>query len=472
MFASAGEALKYLSDRDIAMVDLKVAGVAGQWMHITIPARNFTQQPFEEGIGYDGSSGSGFSTVESGDVAAKPEPATAFLDPFWEKPTISFICNTVTADTKAPLPSDPRTIATQAVAHMERSGVADAAMMGPEFEFYVFDRLEANITPYETVVRIQCGEVEPDGVSPAIRPNRGYLALPPADRLHNVRSEIALILQEMGIAVRYHHHEVGAPGQCEIEVDLAPLVEAADRTMLIKYVVKNVARRHGKIATFMPKPVFGEAGNGMHVHQKLDKGGEPLFYDAKERNYANLSDLALHYIGGLLQHGCALAGLTNPSTNSFKRLEAGHEAPVNLFFSLANRSAAIRVPKYAVKPKDKRIEYRPPDFTCNVYLALAGMLMAGLDGIQSKTDVAAHHFGPFDVDIAKQDEAFLSKIIPLPRSLYDAMEALGRDHEFLLDGEVFSEAFIKNWIDTKRRDETDEIAIYPHPREYHLYMDV
>jgi len=472
MFASAGEALKYLADRDIAMVDLKVVGVTGQWMHVTIPAKNFTQKHFDEGVGYDGSSGSGFSTVESGDVVAKPEPTTAFLDPFWQKPTISFICSTVTADTKAVIPSDPRTIAGRAVDYMQKLGVADEAMMGPEFEFYVFDRLEVNNSPYKTVVNIQCGEVESDGASPPIQPKRGYLAMPPADRLYDLRSEISLILEDMGVAVRYHHHEVGAPGQCEIEVDLVPLMEAADRTMLIKYVVKNVARRQGKIATFMPKPVFGEAGNGMHVHQKLDKGGKPLFYDTAKKNYANLSTLALYYIGGLLHHGCALTGLTNPSTNSFKRLEAGHEAPVNLFFSLANRSAAIRVPKYTVKPEDKRIEYRPPDFTGNVYLVLAGMLMAGLDGIQSKIDVEASHFGPFDVDIAKQDDAFLSKITPLPRTLFDAMEALDRDHKFLLNGEVFSEAFIKGLIATKRRDETDQIATRPHPYEYQLYLDV
>ncbi len=472
MFASAREALKYITDQRIAMVDLKVVGVAGQWMHITIPARSFTRKHFEEGVGYDGSSGSGFSTVEDGDVAAMPEPTTAFVDPFWEKPTISFICGTVAADTKASLASDPRAIAQRAEAYMRNAGVADEALMGPEFEFNVFDRLDVVNDPYQTVVSIHSSEVETDGTGPAIQHKRGYLAVPPAEHLHDMRSEIALILEEMRIPVRYHHHEVGAPGQCEIEIDLGPLVQVADRTMLIKYVVKNVARRHGKLATFMPKPVYGEAGNGMHVHQKLDKDGKPLFFDAAKKNYAHLSDLALHYIGGLLRHGCALTGLTNPSTNSFKRLEAGNEAPVNLFFSLANRSAAIRVPKYAIQPEDKRIEYRPPDFTGNIYLTLSGMLMAGLDGIESRIDVEASHFGPFDVDISKRDEAFLSKITPLPRSLYDAMDALGEDHAFLLNGDVFSESFIKHWIETKRREETDHIAARPHPYEYQLYLDV
>jgi glutamine synthetase len=236
-------------------------------------------------------------------------------------------------------------------------------------------------------------------------------------------------------------------------------------------VVRNVARRHGKLATFMPKPVYGEAGNGMHVHQKLEKGGEAIFYDKREKNYANLSDLALQYVGGLLKHGCALAGITNPSTNSYKRLDPGYEAPVNLFFSLANRSAAIRVPKYAITPKDKRIEYRPPDFTGNVYLTLAAMLMAGLDGIQSKIDVRTNNFGPFDVDIAKQDETFQSKIAPLPRSLYEAIGSLLADHDFLVKGEVFSKAFIEDWAKAKRREETDLLAVRPHPYEYQLYLD-
>lgn len=471
MFQSAEQALKYIQDHEIAMVDLKVVGIGGQWMHVTIPARNFSQKHFEEGVGYDGSSGSGFTTVECGDVVAMPEPATGFLDPFWDKPTLSFICGTVTADSKTPLASDPRTIARRAVAYMQNLGVADSAMMAPEFEFYVFDRVEASCEPYHTLVDIHASEVATAGATPPIQHKRGYLAIPPAEHLHNMRSDIAMTLQSMGVSVRYHHHEVGAPGQCEIEVHLAPLVEAADHAMLIKYVVKNVARRHGKLATFMPKPIFGEAGSGMHVHQKLDKDGDPLFYDKRGKNYASLSDLALQYIGGLLRHGCALTGITNPSTNSFKRLDPGYEAPVNLFFSLANRSAAIRVPKYAVKPADKRIEYRPPDFTGNIYLTLAAMLMAGLDGIQSKIDAKAQDFGPFDVDIAKQDEAFQGRIRPLPRSLYDAVDALLADHGFLVKGEVFSEAFIKDWAAAKRREETELIATRPHPYEYRLYLD-
>lgn len=472
MFESAQEALNYIHSNNIDMVDLKVVGIAGQWLHVTIPARQFTQKHFELGVGYDGSSGSGFGKVESGDVVARPEPASAFLDPFFERPTLSFLCETVTADTREPMRNDPRTVAKRAVEYMRNTGIADEAWMAPEFEFHVLDSVDVVDTPYHTTVDIHSSETEPDGTSPAIGVKKGYLRIPPADHLHDLRTEICLVLEQLGIPVRYHHHEVGAPGQCEIEVDLQPLVAAADRAMLIKYVVKNVARRRGKLATFMPKVVFGEAGNGLHVHQRLTRGGEPIFFDTARRNYADLSDLALHYTAGLLVHGRALTGITNPSTNSFKRLVEGYEAPVNLFFSLANRSAAIRVPRYATDPDDKRIEYRPPDFSGNIYLTLAGMLMAGLDGIGRELDPAAHHLGPFDVDIAKQDAEFRAKITPLPRSLYVALEALRDDHAFLLEGEVFTPEFIAGWIEAKRSNDALNIAARPHPHEYALYLDV
>lgn len=470
MFDSAQDALQFIADHGIAMVDLKIVGVSGQWLHITLPARGVTAGLFEEGVGYDGSSGSGFTRVEDGDVAARPDPRSAFVDPFAERPTLSFLCETVTADGKQPLASDPRTIAQRAVTYMQRRGIADDAWMAPEFEFHVFDRVDARCDPYDTRVRIRSREVHSEGTTPPILTKRGYLRTPPADHLNDLRGEIALVLEEMDIPVRYHHHEVGAPGQCEIEVDAQPLLRAADQAMLIKYVIKNVAHRRGMMATFMPKPVFGEAGNGMHVHQKLDKGGKPLFFDARERNYAQLSDLALNYVGGLLLHGRALTALTNPSTNSFKRLVEGYEAPVNLFFSLANRSAAIRVPRYAVSPTEKRIEYRPPDFTGNVYLTFAAMLMAGLDGIARGVDLAAHHFGPFDVDIAREDVSVRRQIAPLPRTLHDALTALEEDHAFLTRDEVFPESFLLGWIASKR-EQAAAVAARPHPAEYQLYLD-
>jgi glutamine synthetase len=472
MFTTADETLKFIKQKNIDMVDLKVVGVAGQWLHITVPARQFTQKHFEEGVGYDGSSGAGFGKVESGDVAARPEPGSAFVDPFFQHPTLSFLCETVQADTKEPFRWDPRTIARRAVEYMRSTGVADEAWMAPEFEFHVFDRVAVVNTPYHTRVDIHSSETEPDGATAPINRRQGYLRVPPTEHLHDLRTEICLELERVGIPVRYHHHEVGAPGQCEIEVDLDPLLVAADRAMTIKYFIKNIARRRGKLATFMPKVVFGEAGNGMHVHQKLTKGGQHVFFDESRKNYADLSDLALHYVAGLLTHGRALTGITNPSTNSFKRLVEGYEAPVNLFFSLANRSAAIRVPRYAVSPEDKRIEYRPPDMTGNIYLTMAAMLMAGLDGIQSRIDPAANNLGPFDVDITKQDAEFRSKITPLPRSLYAALEALSRDRAFLLKGEVFSDSFIAGWIAAKRANDAAEIASRPHPHEYQLYLDV
>jgi glutamine synthetase len=471
VFASVAEALKYIKDNQVAMVDLKIVGLLGQWMHLTIPARQFSQKHFEEGVGYDGSSGSGFTRIESGDVNARPQPDTGFLDPFWEKPTLSFLCDTITADTHEAFPSDPRTIANRAVAYMRSTGIADEALMGPEFEFHILDRLDITNEPYRTTVNIQCSEITPDGATPPIPHKGGYFRVPPAEHFHDLRSEIALTLEAMGIAVRYHHHEVGASGQCEIEVNLAPLVRAADQAQIIKYVVKNLARKHGRLATFMPKPIFGEAGNGMHVHQRLTKDGRPLFFDERRRNYANLSDLALQYVMGLLKHGAAMTALTNPSTNSYKRLVEGYEAPVNLFFSLANRSAAIRVPKYAVSPDDKRIEYRPPDFTGNVYLSLAAMLMAGIDGVQSQVDVQASNFGPFDVDISKQNGDFRSRIAALPHSLADALEALRQDHDYLLKGNVFGAAFVTGWIESKRERDVREVNLRPHPYEYQLYLD-
>jgi len=357
VFDSAADALKYIEVNDLAMVDLKVVGVAGQWLHLTVPARQFTQKHFEEGVGYDGSSGAGFGEVESGDVAARPDPSSAFVDPFWEHPTISFLCDTIAADTKEQLASDPRNIARRAVERMRTIGVADEAWMGPEFEFHVFDRVEVANEPYYTNVEIHSAEVHPDGLTSAIPHKHGYLRVPPSEQLHDLRAEISLMLEKLGIPVRYHHHEVGAPGQCEIEVDLAPLLCVADHTMLIKYVIKNLARRRGKLATFMPKPVFGEAGNGMHVHQMLTKGGQPFFYDRKQKNYANLSDLALQYIGGLLKHGRALAGLTNPSTNSYNP----RTPRLGSFTTASNRSvvwgsiplASITISPAPVSPANK-----------------------------------------------------------------------------------------------------------------------
>lgn len=471
MFTSVAETLNYVRSHAIVMVDLKIVGLHGQWLHLSLPASQVDEALFRDGVGYDGSSGAGFASVESGDVNALPRLETAFVDPFWEHPTLSFLCDTVASDTHEPFPLDPRGVAQKAVARLRAAGLADEAFMAPEFEFHVFERVDVRDEPYHVGVQIASEEVAPGGATPAIPRKGGYFRAPPTERLHNFRAEAALTLERLGVPVRYHHHEVGASGQCEIEVLLQPLLRAADQAMLVKYVIKNVARRHGKLATFMPKAIFGEAGNGMHVHQRLTKAGRPLFFDERRRNYANLSDLALHYVAGLLHHGRALTGLTNPSTNSYKRLVEGYEAPVNLFFSLANRSAAIRVPKYADAPNEKRIEYRPPDFTGNVYLTLAAMLMAGLDGVERKLDPGALGCGPHDVDIARQPAEFRRAIAAVPRSLDDALDALDGGREFLVRGDVFSTTLLDAWIESKRRGEAREVAVRPHPHEFSLYLD-
>lgn len=467
MFATVKEALRFLSEQQVEMVDLKVAGVNGRWLHVSIPARRFGEQDFAEGVGYDGSSGAGYASVENGDVAALPDPTTGFIDPFLQPKTLSFICTTVRADTKEPLRFDPRATALRAVEHMRSTRLADEVLMAPEYEFYIFERARSVNEALRTIVQLEPVEAIEDG---ALR--RAYMLTPPADRLQQIRAEIATTLEQIGVAVRYHHHEVGEYGQCEIEVGMTSLVRAADQAMLVKYVAKNIAAKHGKIATFMPKPIYGHAGNGMHVHQKLELAGQPIFYDSNDKAYAHLSGLALSYVGGLLAHGRALAALTNPSTNSYKRLVPGYEAPVSLFFSLANRSAAIRVPRYAVSPVDKRIEYRPPDATCNVYFALAGMLMAGLDGIENRIDVQSHHFGPFDVDFAHQPAEFRAKVAALPTSLTDAMNALARDSVFLTKGGVFASEQLANWAESKIQHEAQEIDQRPHPYEFALYLDV
>lgn len=472
MFATFEEAHHFVAQRDIEMIDLKFTDLWGRWHHLTIPASQFTPALMEEGVGFDGSA-VGIKSVKAGDMVLSPDLSTGFLDPFWERPTLSFICTTLEADTKVIFANDPRNIARRAEAYMRQTGIADKSLWGPEFEFYVFDRIE-----YQYGVN-RCGyaieSVEADwgdgasGLGHAIPIRGGYHAIPPTDTLYNLRTETALILEQMGVAVKYHHHEVGGPGQCEIETPLMGLVEAADATMMVKYVARMVARAHGMSVTFMPKPLYGEAGNGMHFHQHLLKGGRNLFYDPN--GYGLLSQIALFYISGLLTHGSALLALTNPSTNSFRRLVPGYEAPVNAFFSAGNRSAAVRIPRYATQPDQVRIEFRPPDATCNAYLAMAAQLMAGLDGIQRQIDPTEAGFGPIDADIFSWTDAQRAKIRPLPTCLRDALDALAHDHDFLLAGEVFSPDLIERWMHAKA-EEDRSVHARPHPYEMRLYYDL
>jgi glutamine synthetase len=473
MFQTFEQARRYVDDHGIQMVDLKFCDLWGRWHHITLPASQFSPSLLREGIGFDGSA-VGLKSVKAGDMVLVPDLTTGRPDPFCEVPTLSFICFTLEADTHAVFSNDPRNIAIRAEAYMRESGIADESRWGPEFEFYVFDRVAyengVNKAGYWLESREADWNSAEGGHGHYIPLHGGYHAIPPKDQLHNLRSEMTLRLEAMGVPVKYHHHEVGGPGQCEIETPMVGLVAAGDMTMIVKYVTKMVAQAHDQTVTFMPKPLYGEAGNGMHFHQQLFKGGHNLFYDPA--GYGCLSRTALYYIGGLLKHGPALLALTNPSTNSYRRLIPGFEAPVNAFFSLGNRSAAIRIPKYANQPDTARLEFRPPDATCNVYLALAAQLLAGLDGIKNQIDPTAAGFGPIDANIFAWSEEERAKIKRLPESLDEALRALEADHDFLLVGNVFSEELIGRWIEYKREMESYPVRNRPHPYEVSLYFDV
>jgi glutamine synthetase len=403
-----------------------------------------------------------------------PNLQTGMLDPFWDEKTLSFICITLEADTKEVFANDPRNIAIRAEAYLRESGIADESRWGPEFEFYVFDNVSFENGINRAAYRVDSKEADwnsaEGGHGHYIPLHGGYHAIPPKDQLYNLRTEIVLALESMGVPVKYHHHEVGGPGQSEIETPMVGLVEAGDISMIIKYVTKMIAQSHGQTATFMPKPLYGEAGNGMHFHQHLFKAASNIFYDPA--GYGCLSETALHYIGGLLTHGAAVLALTNPSTNSYRRLIPGYEAPVNAFYSLGNRSAAVRIPKYACQPDAARFEFRPPDATCNVYLALAAQLLAGIDGIRNPIDLTDAGFGPYEADIFSWTDAQRAQIKQLPASLNEALIALEEDHDFLLAGDVFSREMIEQWIEYKREMEYYEVRNRPHPYEVMLYFDV
>ena len=477
MFNNPKEVIRFAQDKKIEMVDLKFIDLFGKWHHLSLPKSQLNMGMFKRGVPFDGSTTPGFKSVESGDMVLIPDIKTAKLDPFWNMQTLSFICSSSEIDDLKPFKREPRYIAQKAEEYLIKTGIADKSLWSTEFEFYIFDSIsyknDINMSSYvidSNEADWNSGLMEVKNLGHKIPTHSGYHAIPPLDDLFDVRTEMVKLIEEGGIPVRYHHHEVGGPGQSEIEILHDTLTNMGDITMWIKYVIKMVAKGHNHTVTFMPKPLYNEAGNGMHFHQHLFKNGKPLFYSKK--GYAGLSQLALYYIGGLLTHGSALLALTNPSTNSYKRLVPGFEAPVKLFFSLANRSAAIRIPKYATDPKEKRLEFRPPDGTCNVYLALAAQLMAGIDGIKRKIDPTKAGFGPFDLNIFALGPKEKEKMKSVPTTLKEALEALKEDHQFLLEGDVFTEDILEIWIDHKLNKEYNEVRNRPHPYEMSLYYDV
>jgi glutamine synthetase len=453
------------------MFDIKFVDTFGTWQHFTCPIRELTEEIFTEGMGFDGSSIRGWKSIEASDMLAMPDPATAFIDPFMAEPTLSLTCTIAETGTLEPYIRDPRGIAQRAEKYLISTGVADAAYMGPEAEFFVFDNVQYDHKSNGTFYSIDSnegiwnsGKEEMPNTGYKIRHKEGYFPVAPTDTQQDLRTEMCLVMEQLGVDIERQHHEVATAGQAEIDYRFDTLVRAADAMMVYRYVVKNVALKHGKTATFMPKPLFGDNGSGMHTHQSLWKKGKPLFAG---NEYAGLSKMALHYIGGLLKHARSLCAFCSPTTNSYKRLVPGYEAPVNLAYSSRNRSAAIRIPTYSENPKAKRIEYRPPDPAANPYLAFAAMLMAGLDGILNKIDPGE----PMDKNLYELPPEEMAKVPQILGSLDEAIQAIEKDNEYLLKGDVFTMDFIDMWVAAKRK-EHDALRLRPHPYEFFLYYDV
>jgi len=466
------EVLEFAQAHGAKMLDLKFMDFPGMWQHFSVPIHQLSEDSFEEGFGFDGSSIRGWQAIHTSDMLVIPDPNTTVMDPIMEVSTLSLICNIVDPITKERYTRDPRNIAQKAEAYLKSTGIADQAFFGPEAEFFIFDDIRYDSkenSAYYFIDSIEgqwnTGAEEMPNLGFKPRYKEGYFPVPPTDSLQDLRTEMVLIMEKAGIEIEAQHHEVATAGQAEIDIRFSPLTEMADKLMMYKYIIKNVARQHGKTVTFMPKPIFGDNGTGMHTHQSLWKGGKPLFPGS---GYAGLSDMALYYIGGILKHAAALCALVAPTTNSYKRLVPGFEAPVNLAYSSRNRSAGIRVPMYSPSPKAKRVEVRFPDCTCNGYLAFSAMLLAGLDGIQNKIDPGQ----PLDKDIYELGPEELKDVPSVPGSLEKALDALEADHEFLLKGDVFTQDAIDVWLSYKRKREVDAVRLRPHPYEFTLYFDI
>ncbi len=456
----------------VQYIDLKFSDLIGDWHHITIPVSSLKPDLFKVGVGVDGSSLPGYTSIERGDMLALPDADTAFIDPFYERPTLSFICDIMSVGKNVEEYSrNPRRVVRDADKYLKKMIPGTDLIIGPEFEFHIFDDVRFYYGPEQGYYFVDTSEAEWNtggeggkNLGYKVQYKHGYHAAPPKDRTYNIRSEICSLISDVGVNVKYHHHEVGGASQHEIEPDLTEMVLMSDQSMMVKYFVKNYSYSLGKSATFMPKPLFNEPGSGLHVHQYLAKNRKSIFYDRK--GPANFSKLGLYYIGGLLKHAGALFAFTNPSTNSYKRLVPGFEAPVWGAYSVGNRTACIRIPGYIRNPAVHRLEFRPPDGTCNLYLAYAAMLMAGLDGIKNQIDPGE----PVNKNLDLLPEKELKKIPLLPTSLTKALNALESDYDFLLQGGVFTEDLIQSWIKLKRRD-VEEIRYRPHPWEFRLYYD-
>src|ERR671936_57001 len=460
----AREALEWARETTAKMVDLKFCDLLGTWQHMTLPIT-----AFDESLGFDGSSIRGWQGISESDMLLMPDASSAILDPFTEAPTLSLICEIADPLTHEPYAKDPRRIAKRAEDYLRSTGIADTSYMGPECEFFVFDEVSYELGVNRSHYAVDSAEGHwnsgKPGLGYTVREKEGYFPPAPHDTLSDLRTQMVLTLERLGIPCEFHHHEVASGGQCEIDLRFETLTRMADQVMTYKYVVKNVARAAGKTVTFMPKPIFGDNGSGMHCHQSLWKEGTPLMAD--KSGYAGLSQLARGYVGGLLAHAPALLAFCAPTTNSYRRLVPGYEAPVNLVYSQRNRSAAVRIPVYSASPKAKRLEFRPPDPTANPYLAFSALLMAGIDGIENRIDPGP----PMDVDLYELADEELAGIGHVPASLDQALDALEADHAFLLKGGVFSEDLVETWIAYKRREESDEVRMRPHPWEFALYYD-
>lgn len=458
-------------EASVKMVDMKFVDMFGSWQHFSLPLGELTDEIFEDGFGFDGSSIRSWKPVEASDMLARPDPLTAFIDPFMAVPTLSLTCTITEAGTKEPCNRDPRGIAQRAEKYLKSTGIADAAMFNPEVEFFIFDNVQYDSKTNGTFYSVDseeaiwnAGRDERPNLGYKVRQKEGGFPIAPVDTQQDLRTEMCLIMEQLGIMVERHHHETGTAGQAEIDFRFDTLVKTADSMMIFKYIVKNVARKHGKTVTFMPKPLFADNGSGMHTHQSLWNKGKPLFAGS---GYAGLSQLALYYIGGILKHAKSLAGICNPTTNSYKRLIPGCEAPVNLAYSASNRSAAIQIPSFSHAPQAKRIEYCSPDPSANPYLCYAALLMAGLDGVLNKIEPGR----PMEKNFYELTPDEQAKIPQMPGDLDDALDHLEKDQSFLLKGDVFTRDFLELWISHKRQ-ETEALRLRPHPYEFFLYYNV